>query len=130
VDLPGYGYARGGEESVQELKLVVDAYFAAALGTADARTTAARRGAIFLLIDSRHPALPADIQAHHWIGESAVPPLVIATKVDKLSRAERAKHLRELERIYHRPALPVSTISGEGIDALWKTIATTARTDA
>jgi GTP-binding protein len=131
VDLPGYGYARGGDESVRELQQVVDAYLVAAHGPAVARApNDTRRGTIFLLIDSRHPALPADVQAHHWIGEAAVTPIVIATKVDKLSRSERATTLRELERIYHRPALPVSTLKGEGIDSLWRVIAAMARPDA
>ena len=124
VDLPGYGYARGGDESVQELKSVVDAYFAAAHGS---KAGTARRGAIFLLVDSRHPGLPADIQAHHWISESAIAPIVVATKIDKLSRSERAKTLRELERLFHRPAIAVSATRGEGLDDLWRVIATTAR---
>ena len=128
VDLPGYGYARGGEESVKELEQVVAAYFAAAHGSNAARDGHdRRRGTIFLLVDSRHPGLPADVQAHHWIGESAVTPIVVATKIDKLSRSERAKSLRDLERIYHRPALAVSTLSGDGIDDLWRVIAATAR---
>ncbi len=124
VDLPGYGYARGGDESVKELKEVVDAYFSAAHQQKDGE---GRRGTIFLLVDSRHPGLPADIQAHHWIGESAVTPLVVATKIDKLSRSERAKTLRELERIYHRAPLAVSVTSGEGIEDLWRAISHTAR---
>lgn len=124
VDLPGYGYARGGDASVKELKEVVDAYFAAAHQQKAGDT---RPGAIFLLIDSRHPGLPTDIQAHHWIGESALTPIVVATKIDKLSRSERAKTLRELERIYHRAAIPVSAVSGEGIEDIWRLIAHTAR---
>lgn len=134
VDLPGYGYARGGDESVKELKGVVDAYFAASVGRRPDASDGAGparplRGAIFLLVDSRHPGLPSDVQAHHWISEAAVPPVIVATKIDKLSRSERASHLRELERIYHGKALPVSVQSGEGIDDLWRTIATTARSN-
>jgi GTP-binding protein len=124
VDLPGYGYARGGDEAVKELKMVVDAYFAAAHAGKDGQT---RRGAIFLLVDSRHPGLPADVQAHHWISESALSPIIVATKIDKLSRSERAKSLRELERIYHHPAMAVSVTSGEGLDDLWRVIAAAAR---
>jgi GTP-binding protein len=133
VDLPGYGYARGGDESVRELKGVVDAYFAASVGRRPdgigPGPTRPLRGLIFLLVDSRHPGLPADVQAHHWISESAAPPVIVATKVDKLSRSERANNLRELERIFHGRVLPVSVQSGEGVDDLWRTIATTARSD-
>jgi GTP-binding protein len=99
---------------------VVNAYFAGASATR-------RPGAVFLLVDSRHPGLPADVEAHHRIGEMATPPIVIATKVDKLSRSERTTHLRELERIYHQPPIAVSVTSGDGIPELWRVIASTAR---
>lgn len=129
VDLPGYGYARGGDDSVEELKRVVDAYFTAAQGGRPSGATGeARPGVIFQLIDARHPRLPQDVQAHHWISETAATPIVIATKVDKLSRSEQARHLRELERIYHRAPLPVSTLTGDGIDNLWRVIAAMAQT--
>ena len=120
VDLPGYGYARGGDESVGELAEVVNAYFVGASGTR-------RPGAVFLLVDSRHPGLPADVEAHHRISEMATSPIVVATKIDKLSRSQRTTHLRELERIYHQPPIAVSVTAGEGILELWRVIASTAR---
>jgi GTP-binding protein len=80
-----------------------------------------------LLIDSRHPGLESDLQAHNWLATLGAEPLVVATKIDKLSRAERARNLRELERIFGKPALPVSAERGEGMDELWKTIAKLAR---
>jgi GTP-binding protein len=80
-----------------------------------------------LLIDSRHPALESDIQAHEWLAALGVEPLIVATKVDKLSRAERTRSLRELERNFGKPALAVSAERGEGLDELWKTIANKAR---
>lgn len=126
VDLPGYGYARGGDDSAEELSAVVTAYFAAAHGAPGSQNVN-RRGAIFLLVDSRHPGLPADVQAHHWISESATPPIVVATKVDKLSRSERARNLRDLERAFHATPIAVSSLSGEGLDVLWSTMARIAK---
>ena len=81
----------------------------------------------FLLVDSRHPGLESDIQAHRWLEGLGVEPLIVATKVDKLSRAERTRNLRELERTFGKPALPVSAERGEGLDQLWKTIASRGR---
>jgi GTP-binding protein len=115
VDLPGYGYARGGAGAAEELRAVADAYFGNSGPLA------------LLLVDSRHPGLKADIQAHEWLVALGVDPLVIATKVDKLSRAERARNLREVERTLGKPALPVSAERGEGLEELWKTIASKAR---
>ena len=53
---------------------------------------------------------------------------VVATKIDKLSRTERARNLKALELTLGMPPLPVSAASGEGMDTLWKMIASLART--
>ena len=121
VDLPGYGYARGGASAAEELRLVAEAYFRS--------RNAGHPDLVLLLVDSRHPGLESDTQAHQWLATVGVEPLVVATKVDKLSRAERTRNLRELERVFGKPALPVSAERGEGMDELWKTIASKARAE-
>ena len=129
VDLPGYGYARGGADAAKELAGVAEAYFRE-MGTGTCgRAEAAEQitGPIaFLLVDSRHPGLESDIQATRWLATLGVEPLIVATKIDKLSRAERTRNLRELERVFGKPALPVSAERGEGLDELWTTIASKA----
>jgi len=142
VDLPGYGYARGGDDAAAELAAVAAAYFGggqrlppaseSALGRGPTRSEKSRPRVdairtVFLLVDSRHPGLKSDVQAHRWLSEMAGPPVVVATKVDKLSRAERTRNLRELERVFGMAAQPVSVTSGEGLDELWRTIANLAR---
>jgi GTP-binding protein len=119
VDLPGYGYARGGPDAAADLASVAEAYFAG--GEQRARTA-------LLLIDSRHPELPADTSAVTWLKGLGVNLRVVATKIDKLSRAERARNLGILEKTFGMSALPVSAASGEGMDELWRTIARLART--
>jgi GTP-binding protein len=124
VDLPGYGYARGGADAADELKAVAEAYFGADRGP----RTADRGPAALLLVDSRHPGLDSDIQAAHWLAAMHVDFRVVATKIDKLSRTERARNLKALELTFGMAALPVSAASGEGMETLWKTIASLART--
>jgi GTP-binding protein len=119
VDLPGYGYARGGADAAAELKAVAEAYFGA---TGDGSRTA------FLLVDSRHPGLESDMQAARWLTAMDVNYQVVATKIDKLTRNERTRNLKALELTLGRPPLPVSAADGEGLDLLWKTIASLART--
>jgi GTP-binding protein len=114
VDLPGYGYARGGGNAANELARVAEGYFAGARH-------------VLLLVDSRHPGLESDVQAHAWLGLVAGRPHVVATKIDKLSRAERARNLKAFEETFGTAALPVSAASGEGMEELWKMIATLAR---
>jgi GTP-binding protein len=123
VDLPGYGYARGGDAARQEFDALAAAYFGN-------RVTDARCRGVFVLVDSRHPGLEIDRRAWNWLERLGVTCHVVATKVDKLTRAERQRHLAELERLYSVPVTPTSADTGEGLDQLWKTIAnltTTAR---
>ncbi len=134
VDLPGSGYARGGKSSAEELRAVAESYFAAAGRVAGSKGSVPSMGSrpgtgplVFLLVDSRHPGLESDSQAHEWFATLGLDPVIVATKIDKLSRAERARNLRELERIFGKPALPVSAERGEGMEELWKTIANKAR---
>ena len=111
VDLPGYGYARGGDASAQEFNRLAEAYF----------VRAGHRGVI-LLVDARHPGLESDMNAWQWLRSQPWPSAVIATKVDKLTRAERARHGREFETLFDIPVPLISAQTGEGLDELWKTI--------
>jgi len=83
--------------------------------------------ATLLLVDSRHPGLDSDVQAHRWLSSVGPAPLIVATKVDKLSRAERVRNLKDLERVFGSAPLPVSATGGEGLDELWRLIAKAAR---
>jgi GTP-binding protein len=127
VDLPGYGYARGGPESAEELRLTSEAYFRALIEPPAGDARGVTRVMALLLVDSRHPGMPSDQAAARWLDQLGVPRHIVATKVDKLSRAERVRNLRELERIFGTAALPVSAESGEGLEELWQTIAKSAR---
>ncbi len=119
VDLPGYGYARGGADSAKELAAVSEAYFR---GRSDPGSRMTDPGTTLLLVDSRHPGLDADRHAFEWLARHGAAPRVVATKIDKLSRAERTRNLREIERVYGAPPLPVSAATGEGLDGVWKVI--------
>jgi GTP-binding protein len=149
VDLPGYGYARGGSDSAAELSAVAAAYYASQTtvarrfsgasatqkkdSDAEARPKPRATGegttnrATLLLVDSRHPGLESDIQAARWFDSIGAERHVVATKIDKLSRAERDRNLKELGRVFGCVPLPVSAASGEGLDELWRLIARAAR---
>jgi len=114
VDLPGYGYARGGDASAREFNVLTEAYFS----RADEKDIA-----VVLLVDSRHPGLESDLDAWNWMRKQPVARGIVATKVDKLTRAERVRHTRQLESSFDAPILLVSAQSGEGLEELWKLIA-------
>ena len=115
VDLPGYGYARGGQESAREFEALTRAYFGRDL-QADEETAA------LLLVDTRHPGLPSDRAAWQWLQRVAGATAVVGTKIDKLARGQRIRAVRELESVFEYSVLPVSAVTGEGLDELWKLI--------
>jgi GTP-binding protein len=123
VDLPGYGYARGGDAAREEFDALAAAYFGS-------RATDPRFRGVFVLVDSRHPGLETDRSTWHWLERLGVNRHVVATKVDKLTQAERRRHLAELEKLYSVPVTPSSADTGEGLDQLWKTIANLTTTPA
>jgi GTP-binding protein EngB required for normal cell division len=71
--------------------------------------------------------LQSDVGAAGWLESLNVTYYPVATKIDKLSQGDRAKHLRTLEETFGTAALPVSAASGEGLEELWKLIARLSR---
>jgi GTP-binding protein len=138
VDLPGYGYARGGGEFAR----LTDEYFGrcgapqkGALQQSDRRRAGVygppKPIGVVLLVDARHPGLESDLEAWNWLKDMPCPSAVIGTKVDKLTRADRARHTKALESSFERPVPLVSAATGEGLEELWKLIVRlTSRTAA
>ena len=131
VDLPGYGYARG-DATFEQLAAT---YFGTIRGQADTTEAsggarrqpgrdrrADREPAALLLVDARHPGLDSDRAAWHWLTTSVANCAVAATKIDKLARGERIRALREVESVFETSVLPVSAVTGEGLDELWTLI--------
>jgi GTP-binding protein len=125
VDLPGYGYAPGGSAAACTFNRLTEAYFsrAASREHQPGAYGPPRPISVLLLVDSRHPGLESDLDAWDWLRMRQLPRAVVATKVDKLTRAERARHGREFAALFDRPVPMVSARTGEGLDELWKTIA-------
>jgi len=122
LDLPGYGYARApkgarGATSPEAARRASQTEFEAIV-----RAVFARHPAGLLLVDARHPGLETDRAAWQWIREAAGEAAVVATKIDKLGRGERSRALRAFESVLETSVLPVSAVTGEGLDELWKLI--------
>jgi GTP-binding protein len=110
LDLPGYGYARRSKDSAEpEFEALTATVFA-------------ERPAGLLLVDARHPGLESDRQAWEWLRTAASACAIVATKIDKLSRAERLRAMRAGEAAFENSVLPVSAVTGEGLDELWTLI--------
>jgi GTP-binding protein len=119
LDLPGYGYAQAprgsrGTVSPDAARRASQAEFEAIV-----RAVFERAPAALLLVDSRHPGLESDGAAWEWIRTMAAQSAVVATKIDKLGRGERIRALRTFESVLATSVLPVSAVTGEGLDELW-----------
>ena len=122
LDLPGYGYARApkrarGATSPEAARRASQDEFEAIV-----RAVFARAPAGLLLVDARHPGLETDRAAWQWIREAAGAAAVVATKIDKLGRGERIRALRDFESVLKTTVVPVSAVTGEGLDELWTLI--------
>ena len=131
VDLPGYGYARGGRAARDTFDALARAYFAPPLGEARGAPGDSRRApedrratvaAVLLVVDARHPGLAADREARAWLADLGYHILVVVSKIDKLSRAERTRALGAFAPLFDEPVWPVSATSHEGLDELWRQI--------
>ena len=121
VDLPGYGYARGGADASREFDELTRGFFG--------RRSPGRAGqapAGLLLVDARHPGLEADVAAWRWLLDAADGAAIVATKIDKLARGQRIRAMKQMEYVFASPVMPVSSATGEGLDELWKLIDTLA----
>jgi len=115
VDLPGYGYARISKERQKEWLPLIEGYL---------RGSAQLRGVVQLL-DVRHDPTEDDLQMLDFLAELETPTVVVATKVDKLSRSQARERLAVIAKragIDAEQIIPFSATTGEGRDELAEAI--------
>ena len=103
VDLPGYGYVRGGVDLRRNLGRLVETYLA---------SREALR-AVVLLIDARHGPTELDLQMVDNVKSGGRPFLLVLTKADKLSRGKLDRQVSRLEEEGHLADLPYLPFSSE-----------------
>lgn len=117
VDLPGYGYAKVAKDERRRWDELIGGYFAQDRDIA----------LVFLLLDMRHAPSADDITMANYLIESEMPFIVLLTKSDKLNKTKREERLKafaeELPSGEEVTMLPVSSETGEGIEALRDIIA-------
>ena len=111
VDLPGYGYARVSHGMKDDWADMMDDYLSGSEQLCH----------IFHLVDIRHEPGEHDVQMQAWIQHNQVPCTVIATKSDKLSRAQQQKSITVLCRklgVQPWDVIPFSSVNRDGRDKL------------
>jgi GTP-binding protein len=88
VDLPGYGYAHVDARKKKDWENVISTYL---------KTRHSLQGLI-ITMDSRHPLKERDQLMLDWASHYQIPTYILLTKVDKLSRHQSTKTLRETQQ--------------------------------
>lgn len=116
ADLPGYGYSRAQTDISKHWQRLIEAYL--------------RRPNIkeFLFLhDSRRTLTQEDLELAYTISRQ-LPPLVILTKCDKLSRSEIAQTQKKVRQAMEKndtvvkEILPCSSLKGTGIESLRRSL--------
>ena len=81
VDLPGYGYAKVGGEDKDGWDELIGGYL----------INSKQLKAVAVLVDVRHEPSPLDCQMVAYLHHNQIPFFVVATKADKLSKAQIQK---------------------------------------
>ena len=115
VDLPGFGFVRGGTALRAELGRLNESYL----------KKGASLRAVIQLVDVRRGPSEADLLLTDWLQTQGKPYLVAFTKVDKLSRNKRNQQLERMAatgKLAGAPFVLSSAVSGEGMEDIGKWI--------
>ena len=113
VDLPGYGYAKVSESIKEKWGKMIENYL----------HTSKQLRTVFLLIDIRHDPSANDKNMYEWIKYQGYEPVIIATKLDKIKRSQRAKHIKMIKEGLGMPkegiVIPFSAVTKDGREEIW-----------
>lgn len=112
ADLPGYGYARVSREEKLKWAKLLDDFFADKSSIAH----------VFSLADIRHDPTADDMQMIEYLNYHILPFTVIATKADKLSRAQAQRSVVNIAATYKCGAGNIIVTSSETRQGLEKVL--------
>ena len=116
ADLPGYGYARVSKTEKASWGEMIETYL----------NTREQLHLILMLVDIRHAPSGDDQTMFQWLSNQDRPWLLVATKLDKISKGMVQKQLQTIRRTLamhpEESVIPFSTQSGQGRDEVWEQI--------
>lgn len=109
MDLPGYGYAKTGQQTLEKLSSLIYWYLFESL----------YNPTVVLLIDSVVGPTDDDLGMLQMLVEAGKPIVIVANKVDKIKKSQYQNRLRELRDIFngHR-FVPYSSSKKIGVQEL------------
>ncbi|QTM99988.1 YihA family ribosome biogenesis GTP-binding protein [Sediminibacillus dalangtanensis] len=116
VDVPGYGYAKVSKKEREKWGKMMEEYF----------MERENLKAAVLIVDIRHQPTEDDIMMYDFLKHFELPVIVVATKLDKVSKTKRAAHLqtviKTLQADVEDIVLPFSAETAEGKEEAWKVL--------
>jgi GTP-binding protein len=115
VDLPGYGFAKVPLAVKKEWGPMIETYL---------KKRGNLRGVV-LIVDIRRTPNEEDRQMLNWLRASGIPPVLVVTKCDKVSKLERAKQvgvIAEALGVTRDDLTFFSAHTREGVENVWKRI--------
>jgi len=115
VDLPGYGYAKAPPDVRKQWGPMIETYLAK---RENLKT-------VVLILDIRRIPSDGDLDMLGWLERYNIPPIIVLTKCDKLSKTERARQTALISAAIKRDKsmlLPFSALSKDGRDGIWQEI--------
>lgn len=112
-DLPGYGYAKVPKQERAKWGGMIEGYLKGRDGLA----------AVVLIVDSRRPPTPEDLQAQEFLRKAGATVVVAATKIDKLAKNRRLAARTAIERhmgLAPGSALMFSSHLPLGLEDMWQ----------
>jgi GTP-binding protein len=111
VDLPGYGFARVPLDIKKQWAPMIEKYL----------TVRDNLRGVVLILDIRRTPCAEDVRLLQWMREFSIPPLLVITKCDKVSKNEKARQTAVISRALGVPKDELSffsALSREGKDGI------------
>ncbi|WP_026569781.1 MULTISPECIES: ribosome biogenesis GTP-binding protein YihA/YsxC [Sediminibacillus] len=116
VDVPGYGYAKVSKKEREKWGKMMEEYF----------MQRENLKAAVLIVDIRHQPTEDDVMMYDFLKHFELPVIVVATKLDKISKNKRAAHLQKVIKTLQADVedivIPFSAETAEGKEEAWKVL--------
>jgi GTP-binding protein len=112
ADLPGYGYAKVSKAQRRAWGPMIERFL---LQRAGLRS-------VVVIIDVRRGLQDEDRQLLEFLELHGLEALLVATKIDKLTRSQRLPALKALGKQAGCPVLPFSAVTKTGVPELWQAL--------
>jgi ribosome biogenesis GTP-binding protein YsxC/EngB len=116
VDLPGYGFASVSKTQKRSWGSIVEGY----LGKREELKM------LVMMVDIRHTPTNDDKMMYGWLKDTGLSHVVVASKLDKISRSQLKARLDEIKKVLEVSddikIIPYSANNNAGVEELWNSI--------